>query len=678
MALQDTPSARGGDARAGSDRAHRPAERLRRGLIWLAPFLIALAGYLFAMRQMQPPFTADEPHYALEAFSLALDGDRDLANDYASPDRVLAATDGQTTTLQPHAYHFTADGPFVSSHHVGLPLLLLPAARISQTVDALQLELVLLAAIAAQLLFGILAKVVPRHQGLRWAVWAAVVFSLPLVGYSTRLYPEMPGALLVLGVVRILLSDRLRVWQIVLAGVLIGYLPWLHVRFGLLAAGLILAVLVRLLELHWRGSRRALAVGVLALGVPVVVSLGVMAIEFHRWYGTSSLTVQLHASDYQPKAPAAPAPDAAPSEDSGTGSAVPAPTPSASPAAAPESPSLLEVVHADDVVPGVARSLFSSRSGWIPFVPVGVLAVAGAIALVLRRRWWVALGLGVALAYLVQIASAGVLPAYALPGRFEIVFVPLLAVPLLMVLTQVRWTRWLFWPLAGIGAILTVFGMTHAGGLVQFTPGKARADIGAANVFLRPWPTVSRESTAPQFADAIGVCDSRHPVGTVHGCGPGGYVEATASDGSGVIWTGGAREVPAGEYSIAVALSRAGDATAGGGTAARIEFVANGAVVVGQDVPVDAIAQGTERTFIRQVKANGPATLGVRVSTTGAVPLRMPAASIRAATTALTGVATQGPRLPDAGAVAVWFVVLFGLAGAIAVSLRPKGSPSPS
>ena len=276
------------------------ADRLRRVVLWLAPFLIALAGYLYADRQMHPPFIGDEPHYAIEAFSYALDGDRDLTNDYAQLDRVVRVTG--TVTLQPQAYRFTPDGPLASFHGAGLGLLLAPAAKLAGSVRALQLEMIVIAAIGAQLLFSIMIQLVPRPRWLVWAVWAAVVFSLPLVAYAPRLYPEMPAAVVTLAVVRILLASRLRSWQVLAASALAVTLPWLHIRFGILAVGLVVAIAIRAWESRAAVSAWA-AAG--ALLVPIVVSLGLLSASNHATYGTWSVLAQLSAGDRMPTAPAA-------------------------------------------------------------------------------------------------------------------------------------------------------------------------------------------------------------------------------------------------------------------------------------------------------------------------------------------------------------------------------------
>jgi hypothetical protein len=225
-----------------------------------------------------------------------------------------------------------------------------------------------------------------------------------------------------------------------------------------------------------------------------------------------------------------------------------------------------------------------------------------------------------------------------------------------MILAQVRWTRFLFWPLAAIGAVLTLFGMTHAGGLVPFQSGTARADIGAANVLLRAWPTVSRE--IPEVA-----------VPT-HAVGPDPSVHAPAGR-AGVIWQADRAMEPS-DYAIAVPLQRGDAAGVGGGQlAARIDYTVDGRVVVTDDVAVDEIPQDSPRAFLQVLRLSGDGRLGVQVSGTGAVQLGAGQASIRSNTSALAGLGTQPGRYPDLPAVLLWTAVILALVAAVAASLGP-------
>ena len=74
-----------------STRFRRARDRLS---IWglvsgLIPFVVAFAAYLVVYEVAKPDTTGDEPHYLLVAESIAIDGDVDLRNDYASRERTL-------------------------------------------------------------------------------------------------------------------------------------------------------------------------------------------------------------------------------------------------------------------------------------------------------------------------------------------------------------------------------------------------------------------------------------------------------------------------------------------------------------------------------------------------------------------------------------------------------------
>lgn len=625
--------------------------------MWSLPFLIALCGYLFAERQVAVPVAGDGPHYALETFSVALDGDRDLTNDYASLERVTRATEGGVS-LQPQAVRQEPGAPLISIHGPGTAVLLAPAALIGGTVHALRIEMIVIAAVGAQLLFLILAAIGRGSALLRWAVWAAVVFSLPILGYSGQLYPEMPAAVVVLGVVRILLVARLRSPHVLGVAILAASLPWLHARFAIVSVALGVALIVRLLQT--RGGRLQAVVAPLALAaVPVVASVALMSVASHDWYGSYSPVAQLRLTELRPTAPlvVAPAPAAStgrPERSSG-GQEVQTPKVSVD---------LLDTVSVGPIFSGVTRSLLSSRNGWIPFAPVGILGLAAAIALALRRRWWVAYGTLAALAYVAQIASAGVLPGTTLPGRFEIVFLPLVAVPLLMVLDAVPWSRWLFFPLAVAGAAIGAFGITHAAGLVPLTPGKERADIGAGTVLLRPWPTVSREPVTHAARFPIDVCASRGRGATCSN----GEAKRAGLAGAGVL-VDGRRKLPAGDYTLIAELAREpGPATEQ--PAARIDVRVDGRPFVQQIVNSAELPIGQPRAFTEDLRLGAEQTVRVRVVSTGAVGMRVGRLSSDSTADPATGLVTDGKSAPDRAAVLAWLALLAGLVAALTVALR--------
>ncbi|MBX5443360.1 MAG: hypothetical protein IRZ32_17770 [Solirubrobacteraceae bacterium] len=314
------------------------------------------------------------------------------------------------------------------------------------------------------------------------------------------------------------------------------------------------------------------------------------------------------------------------------------------------------------VFSGMTREAFSSRNGWMPFAPVGFLALAAALALAFTRRWWVAFGLLVAGAYLAQIASTGVLPGSAPPARFLVALMPLAAVPLVLVVRRVRWSRWLFWPLAAVGAVITVFGVTHAAGLVPTVAGQARADIGSASALLRPWPVVSREPQGPPASYELDLCRARTRAAQC----VGDVVRGGAQAGTMVA---ARRELSPGEYTVIVTLERSGRAPSDA-IAAGLEVRTAGAPFAAQQLAVGDVPIGQGRAFTIPVRVATSQVIETRVTTTGTVPVRVIRLTYDVATDSLTGLGAVGTRFPDVGWVLAWLAGLMGLALALAGSMR--------
>ena len=70
-----------------------------------------------------------------------------------------------------------------------------------------------------------------------WIATLAVVLSMPLAAFPFQIYPELAAGVLLFGVAaHLLFADRSTLGTSFFYGVLAGYLPWLHVRFSVLAA----------------------------------------------------------------------------------------------------------------------------------------------------------------------------------------------------------------------------------------------------------------------------------------------------------------------------------------------------------------------------------------------------------------------------------------------------------
>jgi hypothetical protein len=381
--------------------------RARAAAVALAPFAIAFAVYLATYAVMQPAAIGDEPHYFLIAQSLVLDGDFDLANDYASRSRTLAACD--CFPLQRHARRYMTDGPVVSFHGLGLPLLLAPAVALGGLTLA-RVMMVLIAALLADQLYRLLVDLRVARPLYRWLTWAAVAFSLPILAYSNQIYPEVPGALLAVIGLRVVVRPRPGP-RALLAGAAAGAaLPWLNIRFlpisMLVLAGLAYRVWRRppLTTRPERGLR---------IAVPYAVSLGALGGLFLAFYGTP-----LPGAAYEGFS----------EQTLGSGGWA----------------FWYRYLLADILNPSV---------GWIPYAPVHWLGLAAIGCAVCLFRGGAVAVLAAVLGYVMLIESIGQPTGYEFPARFLVVVVPLVAIPLAIVLERVRVARFVFVPLLAVSLV---------------------------------------------------------------------------------------------------------------------------------------------------------------------------------------------------------------------------------
>ena len=197
----------------------------------------------------------DEPHYLVITQSLLYDGDLKIENNRKRGDyRAYFSGD-----LAPHVIRRGRNGEMYSIHAPGLPALILPAFAIGGYHGVVVL-LILIASAACALAWW-LAWRTTGSRSAAWFGWAAVTLSAPFLLESYTVFPDGPGAAIVLTGFWALLraeseradhpaapaSDAARSWLPWLwHGAALAALPWLHTRFVVLAATLGGLILVRL------------------------------------------------------------------------------------------------------------------------------------------------------------------------------------------------------------------------------------------------------------------------------------------------------------------------------------------------------------------------------------------------------------------------------------------------
>jgi hypothetical protein len=212
----------------------------------------------------------DEPHYLMVADSLLRDGDLSLERDYALG-RYQAFFDG---SLSPHYRVRGKGGEIYSLHAVGLSLLILPAYAVGG-YPAVSLFMALLAAFLAREIRE-LVRAVLRHDAVAAGAAWVVALGGPLIHYAGLVFTEVPAALILAVTLRQAVGARS--WgrgRAVFVGLLLGFLPWLNVRYVLVA------VVVGLYAL-WQGPRPRVAASLIA---PGLISATALALYHHALYG---------------------------------------------------------------------------------------------------------------------------------------------------------------------------------------------------------------------------------------------------------------------------------------------------------------------------------------------------------------------------------------------------------
>ena len=234
----------------------------------------------------------DEPHYLVITQSLLYDHTLQVQAAYQSGD-YHAFYGG---TLKPDYLQRGQNGQIYSIHAPGLPALILPAFALFG-YPGVKAFLVLMAALGGWLLWRALYAFVLDPMAA-WFGWAAVGLSVPFFFHTFTVFPDGPGAVLVLiGVLPLVesvspvsaapsigrawkVSGWPDTWRWLLRGAAVAFLPWLHSRFSV-AAGFLGLCLLWEIARRPQAWRRAAAF----MAVPIVSAIGWFS-YFYVIYGT--------------------------------------------------------------------------------------------------------------------------------------------------------------------------------------------------------------------------------------------------------------------------------------------------------------------------------------------------------------------------------------------------------
>jgi hypothetical protein len=325
-------------------------------------------------------------------------------------------------------------GGIYQVHNPGLSLLLLPGyfidrfaltwASHSFAQGPSHLYATNIAMLSLYLLWGVgLFRLLAAHtqnKFLAYVVTGVALLSLPATAFSYQYYPEVAAGLLIVLVGRYVTLTDARGWPAFGFGVLAGFLPWLHVRFGyvsILAAALIAA----------RSAPRSVVAFLIGAGV----SLGTLCLYSYHI----------------------------------TGSLLPFKVWSLMMAAEPT----LQAVH-----PSVVRRLvglwLDFNWGLLPHAPVYLLAMAGMWPLWQRNRMLAVFVVLAVLPLMVQSAAYNWHGSGTAPLRIVTAIVPLLAIPLADAVARFRRSRWFLVTFAVLAAISVDNGLAFNSGFDRARP----------------------------------------------------------------------------------------------------------------------------------------------------------------------------------------------------------------
>lgn len=253
---------------------HSAPVSIPQGWHWLVtlPALIYIIVAAFWHREGINKITGDEPHYLMITESLVRDRDLNVTNN-------LAADNPVTRESPPGALRDPHDVRGISIHGPGLALLLVPAYAAGGVAGA-RAFMALLAGVIPLMVFRLarLASLPARYSA---ALALVLAFGLPFLPASNQIYPD-----LVSGAAMFFLLIELWAWRrgltdpptqprLALYGLMLGFLPWLHIKNLLPGALIGLALLAQIIWSVPPPSRRWRSLTVLGFAAAApLVALG--------------------------------------------------------------------------------------------------------------------------------------------------------------------------------------------------------------------------------------------------------------------------------------------------------------------------------------------------------------------------------------------------------------------
>lgn len=252
-------------------------------ILLLLPVFFYLAIALYWQSRGIYGLAGDEPHYLLIADSLYRDHDLFVENNYlieTPVHRACKVNFADPVDMQRHLRNG------YSMHNIGLPLLLLIPYGLAGVMGA-KLFITLLAGLWPFLLYKAAFQIIESRP---WSILIALTISLglPYLPVSNQIYIDLVGGMIILysaeriiGILRGHYEPISSTAHNLYLGLLIGFLPWLHIRLGAPACLLLLGYIYAVSSKQRRSAVAVTRRSVL-LPVAIVVCSGIALAAYNQ------------------------------------------------------------------------------------------------------------------------------------------------------------------------------------------------------------------------------------------------------------------------------------------------------------------------------------------------------------------------------------------------------------
>ncbi len=211
-------------------------------LFFLCSSLLAFTAF-FYVRDSNSSHSAypngDEPHYLIISQTLLKYHSLDVMLDYTNHDY----RSFYPTTLDAHVTP-NQKGQLRSVHSIGGPVLWLVPFALFGRIGAV----LFVAFLTTLVILNMYLLLCALGINERYALIVCFIYTIasPIYIYAHLTFIEPIGAFICVFVLRKVCEPRLRKWDILVCSLLLGLLPWIHIRFTLLTGILFLSLLYRM------------------------------------------------------------------------------------------------------------------------------------------------------------------------------------------------------------------------------------------------------------------------------------------------------------------------------------------------------------------------------------------------------------------------------------------------